>query len=340
MLIASAADLATTGPLIAFVSVLAGSLGIPIPTLAAIIFVGSLLATRHGSVETGAVVFAAAIAGAVLGDVAWFFAGRRYGNRVLSLICRLSLSRDSCVRRTAHAFRRRGLRVLLFARFLPGLSVISAPLAGISGVSLARFVIYAETGAALWIGTGLALGLGFSEQVGSALLTLKRFGVDLGGLAVAIILGFAGFSWFRRQRLLHQLRIARISPDELAALTAAGSAPVIIDARSAFEQDANPIVIPGARLLQDEPSEQDALRTSPLSTVVIYCSCPNEISAAVLAQRMRKLGFADVRPLLGGIDAWREAGYPVLPIARPGKAAATDQAVSDLMQTPAILPGS
>ena len=85
-------------------------------------------------------VFAAAMAGAVLGDMAWFFAGRRYGGSVLGLICRLSLSRDTCVRRTADAFSRRGVKVLLFARFLPGLSVISAPLAGISGISLVRFV--------------------------------------------------------------------------------------------------------------------------------------------------------------------------------------------------------
>lgn len=334
----SAADLTTAGPLIAFASVLAGSLGVPVPSFAAIIFVGSLLATRHGSVGTGAAVFAAAMAGAVLGDVAWFLAGRRYGGSVLGLICRLSLSRDSCVRRTADAFSRRGLKVLLFARFLPGLSVISAPLAGISGVSLVRFVSYAETGAAIWIGTGLALGLGLAEQVGAALSALKRFGVDLGGFAVAMILAYAGFSWFRRQRLLHQLRVARISPDELAALTAAGSAPVVIDARSLFEQDADPFVIPGARLLQDGQADQDAMGAALLNTVVIYCSCPNEISAAVLAKQMRKLGFADVRPLLGGIDAWRAAGHPVLPIVRPGKAA-IGLAANDLIRMSATLPG-
>ena len=339
MLPSSAADLTTTGPLIAFVSVLAGSLGIPVPTLAAIIFVGSLLATRHGSVETGAAVFAAAMAGAVLGDVAWFFAGRRYGSSVLGLICRLSLSRDSCVRRTADAFKRHGVKILLFARFLPGLSVISAPLAGISGVSLARFVIYAETGAAIWIGTGLALGLCFAEQVGAVLLALERFGVGLGGFAVAVMLAYAGFSWFRRWRLLHDLRVARISPDELAALTAAGSAPVIIDARSAFEQDADPFVIPGALFFPDELSKQAALRTSLLKPVIIYCSCPNEVSAAVLAKRMRKLGFADARPLLGGIDAWRKAGHPVSPIVRPGKPAAIDLTAGDLMRMPAVSPG-
>lgn len=108
MLMPSAADLTTTGPLIAFASVLAGSPGIPVPSFAAIIFVGSLLATRHGSVGTGAFVFAAAMAGAVLGDVARFFAGRRHDGSVLGLVCRLPLSRDSCVRRTADAFSRRG----------------------------------------------------------------------------------------------------------------------------------------------------------------------------------------------------------------------------------------
>ncbi len=335
----SAADLATTAPLIAFASVLAGSLGVPVPTFAAIIFVGSLLATRHGSVETGAFVFAAAMAGAVLGDVAWFFAGRRYGGSVLGLICRLSLSRDSCVRRTADAFSRRGVKVLLFARFLPGLSVISAPLAGISGVSLVQFVTYAETGAAIWIGVGLALGLGLAEQVDAVLLALKRFGLDLGGFAVAMILAYAGFSWFRRRRLLRQLRVARISPDELAALTATDPAPVIIDARSLFEQDADPFVIPGARLLQDSHAGQDATGASLMNPVVIYCSCPNEISAAVLATQMRRLGFADVRPLLGGIDAWREAGHPVSPLARPGRAAG-ELAANDLMQMSATLPGA
>ncbi len=334
----SPADLTTTGPLIAFASVLAGSLGVPIPTFAAIIFVGSLLATRHGSVGTGAAVFAAAMAGAVLGDMAWFFAGRRYGGSVLGLICRLSLSRDSCVRRTADAFSRRGVKILLFARFLPGLSVISAPLAGISGISLVRFLTYAETGAAIWIGTGLALGVGLAEQVGAVLSALQHFGVDLAGFAVAMILAYAGFSWFRRQRLLHQLRVARISPNELAALTAAGSAPVIIDARSLFEQDADPFVIPGARLFRDERADQDTSGAPVPNTVVIYCSCPNEISAAVLAIRMRKLGFADVRPLLGGIDAWREAGHPVSPLVRPGKATG-ELAANDLMQMSATLPG-
>lgn len=321
--ISSPADLTATGALIAFASVLAGSLGVPIPTFAAVIFVGSLLATRHGSVEAGGVIYAAAMGGAILGDTAWFLAGRRYGTSVLGLICRLSLSRDSCVRRTADVFARRGVKILLFARFIPGLSVISAPLAGISGVSLLRFIAYAETGAALWIGTGLALGLFFADQVGAVLLGLERFGLSLGGLGVLLILGYLGFSWYRRHSLLRRLRMARITPQGLAEIKAAGAAPVIIDARSGFDRDADPFMLPGALLLQDKQPGQAVAGVPILRPVIVYCSCPNEVSAAALATQLRRLGYTDVRPLLGGITAWRDAGYPVVSLRRVGAAAAT-----------------
>ncbi len=308
----SSASLLATGPLIAFASVLAGSLGVPVPSLAAVIFVGSLLAALHGDVEAGGFVFAAAMTGAILGDVAWFLAGRRFGSRVLGLVCRLSVSRDSCVRRTAELFERRGLKLLLFARFLPGLSVITAPLAGISGVSLPRFLAYAETGAALWIGVGLLLGFCFADQVGSVLRVLEHFGLGLGGFAAVLILAYAGFSWFQRQRLLRQVRVARITADEWARLTKTGPGGAVIDARSKFERDADPFMIPGALLLDVDQPDLTLPALPKLSPMMIYCSCPNEISAAILAKRLRKQGYNDVRPLLGGLNAWRDAGHPVI----------------------------
>ncbi len=320
MLFSSPTDLGTTAPLIAFASVLAGSLGIPIPTLAAVIVLGSLLATQHGSLVAAAGVFAAAMVGAVIGDAVWFMAGRRYGNRMLSLICRLSLSRDSCVRRTADVFSRYGIRILLFDRFVPGLSVISAPLAGIAGVSLQRFLAFAETGAALWIIAGLALGYVFADQVGAILLMLEHFGLDLGGLAVALIAAFVFYRWCRRVWLLHRLRMARISGEQLRAMWEAGDTPVIIDVRASVEREADPFIIPGARFLD----EHDETGIPILHPVVIYCSCPNEISAAIVAQQMRRRGFTDVRPLLGGLDAWRDAGHPVERVDPPALARAAE----------------
>jgi membrane protein DedA with SNARE-associated domain/rhodanese-related sulfurtransferase len=334
----SLAGMTTIGPLIAFASVCAGSLGVPIPTFAALVFVGSLMATRHESLGMGAGVFAAAIAGALLGDIAWFLAGRRHGTRVLGLLCRLSLSRDSCVRRTADVFARRGLKVLLVARFVPGLSVLSAPVAGASGVGLAEFLAYAETGAAVWIGTGLLLGFWFADQVSALLLSLKQFGLGLAGVATAVIVGYAGFSWFRRMQLLRRLRMARISADALAALIASDAMPVIIDARSKLEQDEDPFVLPGALLHRNGEVAPALASKSKLGPIVIYCSCPNEISSAVIAGQLRRMGFVDVRPLIGGIDAWRVAGHPVEPIRRSSSATAADavHSLAALSPPPAV----
>ncbi len=47
-------------------------------------------------------------------------------------------------------------------------------------------------------------------------------------------------------------------------------------------------------------------------TIVIYCACPNEVSAAVLAKRLRQHDFEDVLPLRGGLEAWRAAGHPLV----------------------------
>ena len=302
---------------IAFGSVLAGSLGVPIPTFAAIIYLGSLLAERHGTIAVGAATFAAAMAGAVLGDVAWFFAGRRYGGKVLGLICKLSLSRDTCVHNTTTAFARRGIKVLLFARFVPGLSVISAPLAGIAGISLGRFVEFAETGAALWVAVGLGIGFFFAAQVDAILRAFEHFGLSVGGLALLLVATYAAISWVRRRRLLRQLRVARILPADLAALLAGGADPIILDARSAFDRAADPFIIPGSLLLDGSAAELTLPHHVEPQPVVIYCACPNEISAAVLARRLHKLGFPDVRPLGGGLVAWRTAGHPVVPITPP-----------------------
>ena len=263
-----------------------------------------------------------ALAGAVIGDVVWYSAGRRYGGSVLSMLCRLSLSRDTCVSNTAALFARRGAAVLLFARFVPGLSVVSAPLAAVSGVSLPRFLAYAETGAAVWLLSGLALGYAFAGQIMDVLGILERFGVDLAGAAIAATAAYAAVRWVRRRLLLRQLRMARVSVEEVAALLASGAAPVIVDVRPFFQQEANPVRIPGARSIHDE----DVGAIDRTHAVIVYCSCPDEASAAIKTWQMRRFGFGNVRPLKGGLQAWREAGQPVEPIGGRARQSVVDNA--------------
>src|SRR3546814_9867102 len=55
-------------------------------------------------------------------DYLWFWGGRRYGRRVLSLLCKLAISPDSCVRQNHISFARYGVATLVIAKFVPGLS--------------------------------------------------------------------------------------------------------------------------------------------------------------------------------------------------------------------------
>ncbi|HEY2082898.1 MAG TPA: rhodanese-like domain-containing protein, partial [Verrucomicrobiae bacterium] len=83
------------------------------------------------------------------------------------------------------------------------------------------------------------------------------------------------------------------------------------DLRSKAEVERNPLLIRGARhLTMDElKSHQNEIPRD--RDIILYCSCPNEVSSARMALLLQRHGFVHVRPLLGGIDAWRERNYPV-----------------------------
>jgi rhodanese-related sulfurtransferase len=98
--------------------------------------------------------------------------------------------------------------------------------------------------------------------------------------------------------------------DELHQKQEAGENPIILDLRSHIELERNPSLIRGAlhmtmdelQLRQDEiPRDRD---------IILYCSCPNEVTSERVALLLHRKGILRVRPLLGGIDAWRERNYP------------------------------
>src|SRR3546814_9980077 len=111
----------------------------PVPTLPAWTYAGSVVAFMpEGGRMLGLLRFVGAVGGGRFGDSIWYVAGRRHGFRVLRLLCRLSLSQDSCVRRTEAFFFKRGIRILLVARFVPGLSVVSVPMSGVAEIGRAH----------------------------------------------------------------------------------------------------------------------------------------------------------------------------------------------------------
>jgi membrane protein DedA with SNARE-associated domain/rhodanese-related sulfurtransferase len=293
------------GVAVVFLVVLVEQAGLPLPAYPLLIIAGAWSA--QGGAPLGRIT-AAAVGASLIADLAWYAAGRRGGSRVLRAMCRLSLEPDSCVADTEHAFTRFGTRMLVFAKFVPGLGAVATAMTGVVNASLLSFVLYDALGATLWAGLGVTVGAIFHDAVDSVFAELAV----LGRLGALLIVGFfaAFFAWkyWRRHQFFRQLRMNRISVDELARLQAAGNALTIIDARPQASRVRDGI-IPGA--LEFDTLVRDRAAGRHQGEVVVYCACPNEATSARIAKQLIAMGFHPVRPLAGGIHAWQEAGFEV-----------------------------
>jgi membrane protein DedA with SNARE-associated domain/rhodanese-related sulfurtransferase len=303
------------GAALVFINVLASALGVPVPAMPTLILVGASIEMSSAPVVPQLMhVLTVSVCGSLLGDSAWFLAGKRYGGRTLRALCRLSLSRDTCVKQTERFFGRWGVQVLSVAKFIPGLSLVAVPLAGAMGVRLAPFLRYDSLGAALWATTGLAAGAIFAPQLDTLFTMLGQLGRQSIGILMFAFGAYVAYRWWRRRSLLKVLSAARISVNELYGLMQAEVVPVIFDIRSREKRLLDPFVIPGAQFADERQLDEIVAGYEPHRKVVIYCSCPNDVSAAWMAKRLRELGFTDVKPLSGGLDAWRLAGWELMPM--------------------------
>ena len=124
---------------------------------------------------------------------------------------------------------------------------------------------------------------------------------------VAALILYILLRWWQRRAFIRQLRMDRISVEELIAMIDAGNIPVILDVRSAATR-ARDGIIPGALAAHPQDLHPTLMDFDRNAEIVVYCACPNEASAATAAQHLRKAGFRKIRPLLGGVDAWVGAG--------------------------------
>jgi len=303
------------GPWLVFANVLASSLGLPVPAMPTLVLFGAMAAIHPGSIGTQLLtVLVLSIFGVLIGDSVWYMAGRLYGGNTLKTLCKLSLSRDSCVKKTERFFGRWGVRVLAVAKFVPGLSIISVPMAGAMGVTYRTFLSYDSIGAALWSGVGLALGALFSTQIDMLMSGASRLG-KMTAVVVAVLFAiYCAYRWFRRRQLINKLATARIEVNELDTLMTKNETPVLFDIRSNEKRKLDPFVIPGSVPADERQLDEIIAKYPHDQKVVIYCSCPNEISAAWMAKQMSEAGFSDVVPLRGGLDAWRDSGYQLDPL--------------------------
>jgi membrane protein DedA with SNARE-associated domain len=189
--------------------VVAEQLGIPLPAVPALLGVGALAAAGQVSVPQVLGVIAVV---ALAVDLGWYELGRRRGAAVLTKICRMSLRPDAYVGRTERTFARYGAGFILVAKFVPGLTTLVPPLAGIAGIGRARFAIYEVGGVLLWAGTWLGLGYFFSDAVSSIALTAARLGRMLGVVVLAAAGAYVLVRYLRRRV---SLRTFQLVPDVL-----------------------------------------------------------------------------------------------------------------------------
>jgi membrane protein DedA with SNARE-associated domain/rhodanese-related sulfurtransferase len=293
--------------LIVFFNVLLSRGGLPLPVLPTLLTAAALAAGRPDQIVE---IILAGIGGTLVADFALFWCGLRYGQRFLALLCRVSFSPDLCVRRTAAVYTRMGWWSLPFAKFIPGLSLIAVAMAGVSKMPVLSFLLLDGLGALLFVSASVALGVIFQNAITSVLSTLAEFGM-LGNLAVVAALAvYLLIKWWRRQLFIRQLRMNRITVAELRKLIDDGEELVILDVRPK-EIRAQDGIIPGAIAAHPEDIDPIVRDYSRDLEIIVYCACPNEESAATAAKHLKQAGFRKIRPLLGGIDAWVDAGHPI-----------------------------
>jgi len=297
------------GVMVVFLATLAARLGAPVPASAVLVVAGGL--ASMGQISLWAIV-AVSLAGNLLGDAAWFYAGRRFGHRIMRLLCKVSLSPDTCVRQSESLITRWGGTSLIAAKFVPGVSVVAPPMAGALRMSTARFLGFDTLAAAIWSAAFLAPGWLFSSQIQQVLEAMAEAGVAaLLVLLLAVGAGL-GLRYWRRRAMLMQIDIPRIGVDELIGLLDSNKPPLLIDVRSQAGAELEPRRIPGSivmhladlrkhRGIPDLPRDRD---------IVVYCDCPNEVTAALAARLLAEQGLTLARPLAGGLDAWLATGRP------------------------------
>jgi membrane protein DedA with SNARE-associated domain len=216
--------------------------------------------------------FAGALGASLLGDQIWYQLGRRKGRSVLDVLCRLSIEPDTCVRKTEDTFGKRGPYALLFVKFLPGLSLVSVALAGVTKMPPWKFLLLNAAGSSLWIASYLCLGVVFHHEVDVIILGLGLFGQRAGEIILILLALYILAKYTQRRLFLRQLRINRISPHDVYDLLVAGDPITIVDLRNSVEVEQSGIKIPGATLISPSDLRDRASEIPPDRDVVLYCT--------------------------------------------------------------------
>jgi rhodanese-like protein len=176
------------------------------------------------------------------------------------------------VRRTEDVFARHGPRSLLFVKFVPGLGLMAVTLAGAFGLKRRRFLLFDVPGALAWAGSYLTLGYVFSAQLERATQAVTRLGFTVVSVVAVLIGAWLLWKYVQRHRFIRELRMDRISPEELRRKLEAGEPIAIVDLRHRLDFEADPRTLPGALRFEAPDLAQRHEEIPRDRDVVLYCT--------------------------------------------------------------------
>ena len=300
-------DILRHGYLWLFLAALLERIGLPLLVTPLVIAAGAVAGL--GDLSLLGIILATVLASEI-GDLIWYELGRNRGPSVLRLLCKISLEPDSCVRRSEDAFARHMTTSLISSKFVPGVGRLAGPVAGMSGMARDQFLLLNGLGSLLWALVFALVGYIPARKLPIDVLLEEAAGWFLVLLVVALAANVI-WKYVQRQRFIRSLRVSRMTVDELKAAIDRGERPFVVDLRHKLEFLVNPRTVSTAiRISPDELSLRHA-EIPRDREVVLYCTCPSEATSAKVAMELKKIGITRVRPLMGGLQAWENQGYPM-----------------------------
>jgi membrane protein DedA with SNARE-associated domain len=253
---------------VVFAALLLEQLGFPIPSAPVVILAGAFAA---GGMLYSPLVLAAAVLACLVGDIVWYEIGRKKGRSVLKTLCRVSLSPDSCVRKTEDSFLKYGMNSLLFSKFLPGLNTVAPPMAGMFGASLLSFLCYDFAGSLIYCVALFLPGFLFEKAVFDITSALEEIGHSVLWIIIAAVTAIAAVKWIRLKLLQRVLYKERITPEELYDRITAGESLILLDLRSGINGDETGR-LPGSIHILPGDIDQHLHRLDKERWIVMYCT--------------------------------------------------------------------
>jgi membrane protein DedA with SNARE-associated domain/rhodanese-related sulfurtransferase len=276
-------------------------------------------AARAGSLNLALVILCAGGA-ALTGDTLLYLGGRFTGWWLLAGLCRVSLNPEKCVFGSARSFYRRGPRTLLFAKFIPGLATVAAPLAGSLNMRVSRFLRLDACGVFLYTTTWSVAGFVFAPFLRLIVSWTVRVGHVTAATMMAVIVLYVVWLVASSLRDNRFSSIERVRAEELyERLTKPTDDKVFViaDVRShgyydpSAQRIKNSIRVEPNRLREELAALREFM--APECEIYLYCSCARDATSVRVARELEKENCS-TKVIAGGLKAWVKAGGPLEPV--------------------------